>query len=203
VLTIFFGLLTAIVLRADLQPTEFDVAVTSWVQSLPEAPIGFILTRVSDPGYWPWFMLLAAGIALVMFVGRWFTEAVFTALAGIGGLSAEIVKNLVDRPRPTPAFARIAADHTSFSFPSGHVTTYAVLFGFLFYLAYTLLPRNHLARWAVLVVCGFLVVLVAPSRIWMGAHWASDTLAGYALGFAYLLMLIELYRAWQKRHPKT
>jgi membrane-associated phospholipid phosphatase len=37
----------------------------------------------------------------------------------------------------------------------------------------------------------------------MGAHWASDVLAGYALGFAYLLVIIELYRAWQKRHPKA
>jgi membrane-associated phospholipid phosphatase len=36
----------------------------------------------------------------------------------------------------------------------------------------------------------------------MGQHWASDALAGYTLGLCYLLLVIELYRAWMRRHPK-
>jgi membrane-associated phospholipid phosphatase len=199
---VFIGL-TAIVVRADLQPTPWDIEITAWVQSLPEVTVGAILTRVSDPGYWPWNTVLAVVVAGIMFIWRWLPEAVFTAFAGAGGFLSEFVKNLVDRPRPTPDFARIAAEHTTFSFPSGHVTGYVTLFGFIFYLAYTLLPRKHPARWIILTLCGLLISLVALSRIWMGAHWASDTIAGYALGFAYLLVLIELYRAWQKRHPKA
>jgi membrane-associated phospholipid phosphatase len=200
VLATIFLLLTALVIRADLRPTEWDLFITANVQYLPEAPYGFILRLVSDPGYWPWSAYMAVLIAGIMIAGRWFVEAAFTAVAALSGYSAEIVKNLVDRPRPTPDFARVAVEHTSFSFPSGHVTMYAILFGFLFYLAYTLLPRHHPARWAALIVCGLLIVLVAPSRIWLGAHWASDTLAGYALGFSILLLIIEGYRVWQKRH---
>ena len=198
-LTLGFLFLTAIVLRADLKPTEGDIAITAWVQSLPEAFVGTLLRWVSDIGFWPWNGLLMVSIALVMLAGRWLPEGAFTLLAGLCGLSAEVVKNLVDRPRPTPDFARVAIEHSSFSFPSGHVTSYTIFFGFLFYLAYTLLPRRHPARWAALIVCALLIILVAPSRIWLGAHWASDTLAGYALGFASLLIVIELYRAWQKR----
>ena len=39
-----------------------------------------------------------------------------------------------------------------------------------------------------------LIALVGPSRVYLGHHWASDVLGGYALGTAYLLILIQLYR---------
>ena len=50
-----------------------------------------------------------------------------------------------------------------------------------------------------LVVFGMLVLFIGPSRVYMGQHWASDAIAGYALGFAYLLTLVELHRWWLRR----
>jgi undecaprenyl-diphosphatase len=197
-LTGLFVILTALILRVGLQPTPWDVAITHEVQELPDV-VGEGLVVVSAPGFYPWNFVLPIAIVLIFLLFRWFTEAAFMALASAGGFTSEIVKNFVDRPRPTPDLARIARELHTFSFPSGHVTGYVTLFGFLFYLAYTLLPRRHPLRWIVLTICALAIILVGPSRVYMGQHWASDALAGYALGFAYLLLVIQLHRFWLKR----
>jgi membrane-associated phospholipid phosphatase len=200
-LTIAFFVLTAIVVGGHLQPTIWDIVVTHEIQELPPV-IGVPLTYISLPGFVPWNWLLGTGVILFMLARRWYAEAVFTMLAAGGGLAAEIIKNFIDRPRPTPEFAHITTVLNSYSFPSGHVTGYVASFGFLFYLAYTLLPRHSLIRWVLLIVLGLLILLVGPSRVYMGQHWASDALAGYALGFAYLLLVITAYRWWLHRHPE-
>ena len=198
-LAVIFTLLTLIVIRGDLLPTPWDVSITHEIQEIPFVPFGQVLVWVSLPGFWPWNVIIPSLIVLFMLFQRWVVEAWFVALAAAGGLLAELVKGVIDRPRPTPEFANIYAELHSYSFPSGHVTGYTMLYGFIFYLAYTLLPRRSVARWVILVLCGLLVALVGVSRVYMGQHWASDAMAGYALGFAYLLLLIEVYRLVLKR----
>jgi membrane-associated phospholipid phosphatase len=198
-LAVIFSLLTLIVVRDNLLPTPWDIGVTHEIQEIPLVPFGQVLVWVSTPGFSPWNFLIPAVVILFMLFQRWITEAWFIAFATAGGLLAELVKVVIDRPRPTPEFATIYAPLSSYSFPSGHVTGYTMLYGFIFYLAYTLLPRRSVARWIILVVCGLLVALVGVSRVYMGQHWASDAMAGYALGFAYLLLLIEVYRLVLKR----
>jgi membrane-associated phospholipid phosphatase len=204
-LTVLFILLTALILRADLKPTDWDIGITHEVQEFPRFPVGELLIAISWPGFKWQNLVIPVVIAAFMLWRQWHTELVFTIVAALGGLASEIVKNIIDRPRPEQAYsANVSVSVASgFSFPSGHVTSYVTLYGCLFYLAFTLLSRRSVARWVILVVCGALVVLVGPSRVYMGQHWASDALAGYALGFAYLLLVIELYRFWIRRHPKT
>jgi membrane-associated phospholipid phosphatase len=204
-MTALFVLLTALILRADLKPTDWDVGITHEMQEFPRFPVGELLVAISWPGFrWQNWVIPAVVIAFMLW-RRWYTEGIFTLLATLGGFSSEIVKNIVDRPRPDQVYsANVAVSVASgYSFPSGHVTSYVTLYGCLFYLAFTLLSRRSFARWVILVVCGALVVLVGPSRVYMGQHWASDALAGYALGFAYLLLVIALYRFWLRRHPKA
>lgn len=201
-LAAIFSILTLIVIQDNLLPTPWDIGVTHEIQEIPFVPIGQVLVWVSMPGFTPWNIVIPAGIILFMLFQRWKTEAFFTAAATAGGALAELVKVLIDRPRPTPEFANIYAELSSYSFPSGHVTNYTMLYGFLFYLAFTLLPRRSVARRVILVVCGALVALVGVSRVYMGQHWASDAMAGYALGFVYLLLVIEVYRVVLKRRNK-
>ncbi|HEX8599060.1 MAG TPA: phosphatase PAP2 family protein [Chloroflexia bacterium] len=198
VLVVLFGVVMGLVLRADLQPTWWDIVVTHEIQQLPD-PVGAVLVRVSDPGFAPWNWLAPIATVLVMLAFRWRVEAMFLAVSAAGGLTAELVKQLVHRPRPVPEFADISFVLHTYSFPSGHVTGYVTFLGFAFYLAFTLLPRNNPLRWAVLIICGLLIVLVGPSRVYMGQHWASDALAGYFIGFAWLLLSIELHRVWLRR----
>jgi undecaprenyl-diphosphatase len=50
-----------------------------------------------------------------------------------------------------------------------------------------------------IVVCGMLIVLIGPSRIFLGAHWASDVLGGYIIGMIWLFILILAYK-WVIMH---
>lgn len=198
VLVVLFGVVLSLVLRADLLPTWWDIVVTHEIQELPY-PLGQALLWVSEPGFAPWNWLLPIVAVLVMLAFRWRVEAMFLALSAAGGFTAELVKALVHRPRPLPEFANISFPLHTYSFPSGHVTGYVTFFGFAFYLAYILLPRNNPLRWAILIISGLMVALVGVSRVYMGQHWASDALAGYFIGFAWLLLVIQLHRAWLGR----
>jgi membrane-associated phospholipid phosphatase len=203
VLAVFFTLVTLVVLRADLQPTPMDITVTHVIQEIPSTPFGTFLVYVSEPGFQPWNWLIVGGfILIVLFALRSPVEALFIGLAGAGGLLAEIVKNLVDRPRPSPDIANVLGVLKSYSFPSGHVTSYSILYGFLFYLVFVHMQRSNPLRIPLLVFFVLMIILIGPSRIYMGQHWASDVIAGYSLGFAYLLLLIEAYRLWLGRGVK-
>lgn len=202
-LTLMFLMLTGLVLRADLQPTALDRFLTHEIQEFPYMPVGMLMEAVSWIGFVPVNWLIATTVFLFMLLRRWYTVALFTGIAALGGLTADIVKNIVDRPRPTPDLARVTTILDTFSFPSGHVTSYVTFLGFLFYLSYTTIPRRFPLRLPLLVVLGLLIVLVGPSRVYMGQHWASDALAGYALGFSYLLAVIQLYRTWMHKRVVT
>jgi membrane-associated phospholipid phosphatase len=69
---------------------------------------------------------------------------------------------------------------------------YTVFFGFLFFLAWTRLPYS-LWRVVVMALTGGLILLIGPSRMYLGAHWLSDVIAAHLLGFIILAFGIEFY----------
>ncbi len=192
-----FGLITAMVLF--LSPLTLDVPITREVQEITWSPAGTLLEAVSWIGFSPqnfiWPVIVIVGVALLF---RRLVEAVFLALATVAESACNLVKLLVHRTRPTADLVHVIGDIKTYSFPSGHVCQYVLFFGFSFYLAFTLMKHGPL-RTALLVLCGALVLLVGPSRIWMGQHWASDVLGSYTLGLGLLLMIIWGYRGWEAR----
>jgi len=66
-------------------------------------------------------------------------------------------------------------------------------YGFLAYLAHTLIRDPALRRTATGGLVG-LVVLVGPSRIYQGHHWPTDVTASYLLGTTYLIVVVTAYR---------
>lgn len=197
ILLLLFGAVTALVLFLD--PLSLDVPVTRAVQDITWPPAANLLLDVSWPGFSPqnfiWPVVIILGVALLL---RRIVEAAFLALATVANAACDLVKLVVHRGRPTPDLVNVVGHLNSYSFPSGHVCQYVLFFGLSFYLVYTLMKRG-LLRTLLLVLCGGLILLVGPSRIWMGQHWASDVLGGYALGFGLLLLIIWGYRGWEKR----
>nr|MDQ3804346.1 phosphatase PAP2 family protein [Acidobacteriota bacterium] len=97
--------------------------------------------------------LLAAVTSLFFFSRRRFSEGAALALsAGGGGLVNKAFKILVGRPRPAADLVGFAYEGTGESFPSGHVTFYVCYFGFLFFVAFAILPRGSWRRRAALAL---------------------------------------------------
>jgi undecaprenyl-diphosphatase len=75
---------------------------------------------------------------------------------------------------------------------------YVGFFGFLWFLAFTLLKQSW-RRTFLLIMYGSLILLVGVSRIYLGQHWASDVLGAYLLGSLTLVVIIQFYRWGRQR----
>ncbi len=128
-------------------------------------------------------------IGLVFILKKQWQRAVIFALA-IGGsmLLNGLLKLFFARVRP--AYPQAPHTMTSFSFPSGHAMIAVLMFGILVYL---LIPsiKQKTARAALLVGAIVLTLLVGFSRLYLGVHYLSDVLAGFA--FSSFLLLLLLY----------
>ena len=171
-----------------------DVTITRALQSLDHPLVYVTMVAISAFGFAP-LNLVVFGAAIAGFWLRGFRrEASYLVLALGATVIATLVKIVVHRPRPDPDVVRVVSELIDYSYPSGHVVSYVSFFGFLFFLFYVLF-RRAIWRTVLLVALGALVLFIGLSRIYLGHHWASDVLGGYALGGAWLLVLIELYRA--------
>ena len=149
-------------------------------------------------GWTPW--ILTGLTMLVFFLFRRRSEAAGILLsAGGAALLNSVLKDLIARPRPTEELVQVLAVTRNLSFPSGHVTFYVAYFGFLFFVAYAILPRGSLARRAVLALCALQVVLVGLSRVYLGAHWPSDTVGAYLSSGLWLAFSLHMYGRWKRR----
>jgi undecaprenyl-diphosphatase len=144
-------------------------------------------------------VVVAAGLAWRQ---KWtFLVTWLAAVAGSAFLN-HVLKGLFARPRPH--FEHPLLVETSYSFPSGHAMESFVAYGMLSYFA-VLALRSWESR--VGVVCGaaLLVVLIGFSRMYLGVHYFSDVIAGYAAGGVWLSALItgaETMRRGSKRGNK-
>jgi membrane-associated phospholipid phosphatase len=152
---------------------------------------------VSFIGYAPQVFILVAAVTIFLFgLGlRW--ESVLVLAAETSGSTLDaIFKVVVHRPRPGADLVTVLQQLGSYSFPSGHVVTYTVFFGLLFFLGYTLL-KPSVGRTIFLVLLGSLIGLIGVSRIYVGDHWASDVVGAYLLGSLWLVLSVYVYQ-WGK-----
>jgi membrane-associated phospholipid phosphatase len=193
--TIGFGVLFA--LAGGFAYLPIDLTITRAFQTINLPWFGQLMWLVSYIGYPPQALWSTVALIILIFVLGFRWEAVMAAFAGAGAQGVvSLVKIIVHRPRPTADLVLIAQQLNGFSFPSGHTLTYMAFFGFLVFLAYTVMKPSFL-RGFIMVFFGLLIVLVGPSRIYLGGHWASDVLGAYLLGSLWLTVTVWVYR-WGK-----
>ena len=196
------AILTSLVATTPSFP--IDLQITLAIQLIDSPFFEAFMSFISWPGFLPQSVVITLLIAFTLYVSglRW--ESATSLLAAlVSGVTNELFKGLIQRPRPAADLVDVFEVLTSYSFPSGHVMFYVSLFGFIWYLAYTLLQRS-LKRRILLGFFGGLIVLVGVSRIYLGQHWASDVLGAYLLGGLILTGIILVYQWGKKRfflHP--
>lgn len=174
--------------------TAVDIAITRSLQRIDSPPFTALMVAISAPGYPPLSWLLLGGAGLILVALRLWRESLFVLVTVGADLLTTYAKLLVARPRPDDDLVRVVSHLQDFSYPSGHVVGYVSQYGFLFFLLYVL-ARPSWWRTIGLTVLGLLIATVGISRVHLGYHWASDVIGGYAIGTAYLLVSIEVYRA--------
>jgi membrane-associated phospholipid phosphatase len=195
---LLFAMLAGLVTLGGTAQT--DLAVSLGLQQARQPLLTDLMVLVSYPGYTPISLVMVVAVVALFWIAGYRIEGLVSGFAalGIGAISSGL-KLLWLRPRPENGdVLHTLGAAGGYSFPSGHTLLYVVFFGFLFYWSYAFLKRG-VVRTALLVVLGLLIVLVGPSRVYLGHHWASDVLASYALGLACLMVLIRLYSALRLR----
>jgi membrane protein DedA with SNARE-associated domain/membrane-associated phospholipid phosphatase len=183
---------------------RFDRVVDDYLHSHATPPLTKFFLIVTALGSLEAIVLLGVVVAALLAWRRMWTLVV-TWLAAVAGsaLLDRLLKEFFHRPRPH--FAHPLLVESSYSFPSGHAMESFVAYGMLAYFA-VLALRTWESR--VGVVCGaaLLVVLIGFSRMYLGVHYFSDVVAGYAAGGVWLSALItgaETIRRGGKQAPRT
>lgn len=158
--------------------SNMDVSISSLMRESRNAPADEIMTIITMMG--DTVVMTALALAILGWL-VWHKAYRAAWAAGIAIVAAKLfelaVKYGIQRARPTELPYSGAS---AFSFPSGHATMAAVTFGIL-----AVLVSHSMGRWGramVYAICAVLVVAIAYSRVYLGAHWFSDVLAGLLFG---------------------
>ncbi|RZA18035.1 MAG: phosphatase PAP2 family protein [Lysobacteraceae bacterium] len=190
-----FGELADEVREAEAFP--FDAPILGFARDIARAGLDQWFLVFSKLGYeWgvvPFDLLLILALAML----RKLREGLFAGVALIGSALLNLAaKQLFARARPS-LWESIAPEST-WSFPSGHAMGSMTLAMVLVLLAW----RTRWRWWVALPAAGF-VAMVGLSRVYLGVHYPSDILAGWAVatGWAvgvYLLVFPHGKRPWRR-----
>jgi undecaprenyl-diphosphatase len=167
-----------------------DVTIERDVQSTNWGPLVLTFPLFSWIGDAKGAILEAIVFVLVLVFNR--RAWILAAAAALTGVWYVLLSHVIIRARPSTALVLQVTDHPlASSFPSGHamfiVTVTTVL---MVCLGRRFLPRwAQPAGWALVVV---IVVANAISRIYTGAHWPTDVLAGILIAVAWIAFLMSL-----------
>jgi membrane-associated phospholipid phosphatase len=190
---VFYWLIAiAVAATAIAASFYFDDSARDWMMQHQNRGLRHFMRYVSLFGDWPshtGFGLVALGIAWIRNSKKW--TRIFLAMLiamSLVGVTGHVIKRAVPRPRPSvdaqmhwggPRFS--SKYH---SFPSGHVGASTAFFGTL------LLASRRLG-----LACLPIPVLIAFSRMYLGAHYLSDVVCAAALGFLCALIVAGLILA--------
>ena len=202
IVMVLFAVLASEVLEGETQ--HFDDAVRMTVHGVASPRATTLLHAITQLGS-PLFLLPMTLVASLIFLRRRRIRGAILLTATMVGVSLLnwILKSVFQRPRPLPFFGLTVP--ASYSFPSGHS-----LAAFCFYgaLAALVTARLRSTFWSALVWAGAVVIIVAVgfSRLYLGLHYPSDIIGGYATGFVWVLTVASadrMFRRADQRGAKT
>ncbi len=186
------GLAVALsVLAAQHDTLPGDVRITVWAQdqAFPGRALSDVVRAITTTE-----VVLATGAAVVVLwlLGQRRPAVLLAIGLAVLPLLQAGLKDLIDRPRPSEGVVDLRASFSSPSFPAGHVMSPTLLYGYLLWLSIraTWPPALRLAMacWSV-----FVLSFAGPPNVWLGVHWPSDVLGGWAWALVLLLPLVYVH----------
>src|SRR6478752_9078796 len=162
--------------------TAIDPIVWQWMvdhRTPAMTTLAIVVTEVGSTVSMTIIALVTIGYLLIK---RRRGDAVLVAVVAAGaGLLVRVGKATVGRERP-PVEYRLVTE-TNESFPSGHALASAAILG-------------------VVLGVGLFVVAIGLSRLYLGVHWATDVLAGWVTGLAWLTLCLTVRQVWRQTRGK-
>jgi undecaprenyl-diphosphatase len=165
---------------------SLDTRVTKAIQRWPQwlRPVMRTATFIGLPVFTIFIGVLIAVFGMLresgylIFVGAVIIETI---------LISSILKRFFKRARPLTDYV-LHMRFSSFSLPSGHAVGGVVAYGTLGYL----IAASLTFPWSVMAFCGGIIIafIIGVSRVYLGAHYPSDVIAGWILGAVGLLTII-------------
>lgn len=190
-LVISFIILSFLVVQYPVP--NLDVQISLFVQKIQSPILDQIMLGISFFGELPWSLIMVLIVASIFFIAKFRREAYFITSILSSGLVILGIKNIINRPRPTEFYVRLVEINRFQSFPSGHVMSYILFFGFIIILMKNLKSIPNSIRQTATYISLFLMLLIPFSRVYLGAHWLSDTIGGFILGLICLYPICYFY----------
>jgi len=182
----FFAWLANEVLEGDAE--TFDKAVRVFVHGFASESVTALMRFITMLGSTLFLSLLCAGVFVIFVTKNWKRAAVLlmTTMAGAVILNFALKVNF-GRVRPVPFFDTPLPD--SYSFPSGHALYAACFYGVLAWLVAARIQNKSL-RILIWSLAVSLASLIGLSRIYLGVHYPSDVIAGFAAAVVWILTVV-------------
>ena len=123
-------------------------------------------------------------LAWMLWLRAWGTASYWVLATAFGTALVGLIKNLTQVARPQDLYTGLS----SYSFPSGHSTMSLVVYGMLAFFISRGMSAGR--RWSLMAAAAVLIGGIGFSRLYLGAHWLSDVVGGFALALAWISALV-------------
>jgi undecaprenyl-diphosphatase len=148
--------------------------------------VAIIITNLGSAYIEISLMFVVGTFLLLRFKHTWETILLAISLCGAWLLNT-ILKELFHRSRPDIIHL---VETGGYSYPSGHSMVATAFYGFIGYLLWLNLKNKLKPSWYVVFLTIVLILAIGISRIYLGVHFASDVIAGYAAGGVWAIACI-------------
>ncbi|WLD92449.1 phosphatase PAP2 family protein [Alkalihalobacillus sp. AL-G] len=177
--------------------TKFDIVIMEQIWDLRNGVFTqfFILITYVGSAYVSYPLLIVLSVHFFVNGPKRLSVILIFNLVGVRYMNG-FLKDIYGRTRPD---GNPLVDVGGLSFPSGHTMNSTAFIGLLSYILWIYLSQNGINKNNSLVVTGVLIFLIGLSRVYLGVHYPSDVIAGFAAGGIWLLLSMVLLRLWVPR----
>ncbi|WP_245867653.1 hypothetical protein SPSIL_007060 [Sporomusa silvacetica DSM 10669] len=173
----------------------FDDSFVWLIRNFANPAVDRIMIIITDIGFGTSYIIIVAAVFLLLtYIKRWREMAALAICLAGGAVLSLLLKNLFHRARPD--LLRVVQE-TSYSFPSGHALASMCFYGMVAFLLMRTIA-NWRGRLVVMMLAVITIIAIGISRIYLGVHYPTDVVAGYAAGSMWLAFCISLLMLWEQ-----
>ena len=194
-LIFIFSLITRELLHDEL--IFFDTSVHDFVSDFESPLLTEIFKFISFLSSAPFLAILSILLFFIFKNKKYgllsLVNLIFVALLN------QFLKFIFSRPRP---FEWMLTEESGYSFPSGHAMVSSAFYGMLIYLIWQT-KINKKYKIILTIILSILIFLIGFSRIYLGVHYTSDVIAGFAISLGYLIIATSIITYYLKCKRET